>query len=260
MEIGDRVQPDGRLLGAVAAVEVAADADVPAIARQLADVVDVVRDRVQTDDLPRIAADLPSGVKHPGVQGHADDRAAPQQPLDLLVGKLAVTGHQRPAVVVAGHHRPPKAIQGLEEAGLGEMGHVENHAQLLELSQELDACPGKRAGVAGADGVAAPSVVGEARRAEPVAEPGLGLRGLDDGVGPFHGQDGADRQAGRVLALPPFPMDVQLARAVKQSHLALLFQQPVVSQLALSDGAGDLLIGVVDARAAGSLGRRCLGS
>ncbi len=71
-QIGDRFQIARRLLGSEAAVQVAADADVPGVAGQLANVVDLVDQGRHRQPLGRRAADLPAGLEHPGVADHAD--------------------------------------------------------------------------------------------------------------------------------------------------------------------------------------------
>ena len=79
----------------------------------------------------------PAGLQHPGVEHRADHRAARDEQLELLVGKLPVTGHQRPAVVVAGHHRAVKQLERLEETGVRHVRQIENHSQPLELLEQL---------------------------------------------------------------------------------------------------------------------------
>ena len=93
-----------RLLVAVAAVEVAADADMVGVAGQFADVDDVVDEIVERDDLGlRLALDPPR-VDHPCVEGSADDTATGDDGRNLLVGELAAARDQGAAVVVARQH------------------------------------------------------------------------------------------------------------------------------------------------------------
>src|SRR5262249_18420485 len=115
LQVGNGVEVPRRLLAAKAAVEVGADGRVPAVGGDVADAVDVIDDVLQPDaDVlgPGLAAH-PAGHHHPGVQGAADDGAAADEPADLLVGQLALVGHQGPAVVVAGQHRTAVVLQGL---------------------------------------------------------------------------------------------------------------------------------------------------
>ena len=102
-------------------------------------------------------------------------------------------GHQGPAVVVAGEHRAAEQVERLEEARVGEVRRVEDHPQPVELREQPDPVGGERAVVARADRVAAPAVVGQVHRAQAEVPPGLRLLGVDDRVGPLHGQDEADR-------------------------------------------------------------------
>ena len=106
------------------------------VAGQLADVVDVVGHGLETDDRPRGLAPIPAGDEHPGVEGRADHGAAVDQPLDLVVAELPLVGNQCPAVIVAGQHGPAEEIERLGKAGVGEMGRVEDHAQLLEFLEQ----------------------------------------------------------------------------------------------------------------------------
>ena len=86
-----------------------------------------------------------------------------------------------------------KDVQSLEEAGVGQMGRVEDHAQLLELLEQLHSLPRERPVVAGADRVAALAVMGQVHRPQPEVPPLDRLARLDDRVGPLHRQDVADR-------------------------------------------------------------------
>ena len=63
LEVGDPIEADGDLLGAEAAVEVAADGGVPGVAGELADVVDVVGDGFEPDHLARGLAPDPAGER-----------------------------------------------------------------------------------------------------------------------------------------------------------------------------------------------------
>src|SRR5262249_25335113 len=90
VQVEDRLETARTLFGAEAAVEVAADPDVPTVAGELADVVDVVGHAVDRHDVRRRLPDHPPGAEHPGVEGHADDRVALDQSAELLVGELPV--------------------------------------------------------------------------------------------------------------------------------------------------------------------------
>ena len=62
LQVRDAIEPGGRLLGAEAAVQVAADGRVVRIAGELADVVDVVGHGFETDDLARGLAPTQPGA------------------------------------------------------------------------------------------------------------------------------------------------------------------------------------------------------
>src|SRR5579864_1947858 len=61
LKIGDGIHTNWHLLGAEAAVEVAADGHMFAVSRKLADVVDVIGARVEVDDFTSGLADHPAG-------------------------------------------------------------------------------------------------------------------------------------------------------------------------------------------------------
>src|SRR5262249_3980807 len=88
LQVGDGVQVAGRLLLAVAAVEVGADGGGAGVAGELADAVDVVAHVVELDKLRVGFAAHPALVEHPVVESHADDGAAGDEPLGLLVAEL----------------------------------------------------------------------------------------------------------------------------------------------------------------------------
>ena len=80
-EVRNAVQVGDGLLGAEGAVEIAADPDVPRVAGDLADAVDVIDDGVERHAGPvgrRLATD-PTRHEHPGVERGADHGAAADQ-------------------------------------------------------------------------------------------------------------------------------------------------------------------------------------
>ena len=110
LQVGNRLEVAGRLLGSVATVEVGADGDVPRVAGDLADVVDVVDDAGDCDQVARRLQPNVAGMEHPVVERRADDPAALDDEADLVVGELTVAGDERAAVVVAGEDRPVKDL------------------------------------------------------------------------------------------------------------------------------------------------------
>jgi hypothetical protein len=108
-------------------------------AGKLADVVDVVGNRGDREASlvrRRFAAD-PAGDHHPGVERPADNGLAANQLLELLVAELPLMRHQGPAVVVAGPDWPVEQIQGLPKSFVGQMRHVEGHAQPPHFPHQL---------------------------------------------------------------------------------------------------------------------------
>ena len=94
----------GDLFGAEPAIQIAANRGMARIARQLAHVVDVVDHALHAHQgIVGLAGHI-VGVEHPGIEDRADHGIALHEGSNLLVGKLAIAGHERPAVVVAGEH------------------------------------------------------------------------------------------------------------------------------------------------------------
>ena len=111
-----------------------------------------------------VCASDPAGDEHPGIERRADHGIAVDQQPDLLVAELPAARHQGAAVVVAGQYRAVKDVQRLEEACVGQMRRVEDHAQLFEFLEQLHAFRRERPIVAGADRVAALAVMSQVHR------------------------------------------------------------------------------------------------
>ena len=138
-QVGDGVEVGRRLLAAEAAVEVGADADVPGVAGQLADVVDVIDERRASRRRSRASfCRGPSRDDHPGVERRADDRAAVDERADLLVVELPLVGTSERQLLWLAQTGPSKD-RAPPESFVGEVGGVEDDAQPLHLAQQLAA-------------------------------------------------------------------------------------------------------------------------
>src|SRR5205807_2172993 len=108
---------------------------------------------------------------------------------------------QGPAVVVAGDDGAAEQVERLVHRLVGEVGHVEDHADALHLAEQGGAVLVQAAGFAGAVAVAGVAVVREADDPQaggpPVGDVGRG----ENRVGAFHADDGAE--GGAFLAPPP---------------------------------------------------------
>ena len=73
-----------------------------------ANAIDVVDDRLKRDAgrFRRALAPRPARHEHPRVERRADDAAAFDQGLDLIVGQLSLMRHDRPAIGMARPDRP----------------------------------------------------------------------------------------------------------------------------------------------------------
>src|SRR5205823_14157576 len=127
LQIGNRFQIRGALLSSKSAVQIAANADVPAVAGQLTDMIDVIHDIRQRDRLARRLPALPAGIEHPGIQSCADHRITLNEKFDLLIRESAITRNQRAAAIVTGQDRAGTAVDGLKETCVTAMGEVDAH-------------------------------------------------------------------------------------------------------------------------------------
>ena len=140
-QVGDGLEVRGRLFASERAVEIAADADVPRAAGDVADVVDVIDERLErhAGSLRRRHAALPARIEHPRVQRDADHRAARGQRANLVVAELAVVRHQRAAVVVAGPDAPAEGVERFPEAVVAQVGGVQDEPEAVHLLQQRPA-------------------------------------------------------------------------------------------------------------------------
>ena len=119
----------GGLFLAEAAVQVGTDAAVVGVASDLADVVDVVRQRRQCAGVTRLRdADDPAGLDHPGIHSGADDRTAFDQGFDLVIRQLPVGVDQCAAIVMAGEDRAFEDVQCFPKGLIRQVRGVQQHA------------------------------------------------------------------------------------------------------------------------------------
>src|SRR2546430_4356319 len=131
LQVRDCVQIMRGLLGAEATVEVASNGRVTSVAGKLANVVDMVDNGFQAHRGAGRFSSNPARIEHPGIEGGANDRVALDQGTDLVICKLTISRHERPAVMVAGQHPAFEKFHCLPEALISQMSHVQNHAGLL---------------------------------------------------------------------------------------------------------------------------------
>ena len=99
MNILNRVHFFRGLLRAISTVKIGADCRMANVSGQLADMVNVVRGRLDGDLLATAPAPHPSGKKHPGVQSHADNCASVDELRDAQVHPER---HRDPQVRICG--------------------------------------------------------------------------------------------------------------------------------------------------------------
>lgn len=105
LEVRNGVQIVRALLSPKTTVEVAPDGRVAGVPGKLADMVDVVSHMLELHRRDGRGAEHPAGTKHPGIKCRSNDGVPLNKRMNLLIGKLAVPGDERPAVIVAGQNR-----------------------------------------------------------------------------------------------------------------------------------------------------------
>src|SRR6266567_2606803 len=138
-EVGDGVEILRRLLRAETTVEVAADADVARITGELADVVHVGNDVIESyaARLRRGLPPDPAGNQHPRIERAPNHRFTGNQFPKLLVAELAHVGNERPAVLMAGPERAAKKIERLPKTLVAKMRDIENKAKPFDFPQQF---------------------------------------------------------------------------------------------------------------------------
>src|SRR5262245_10706499 len=204
LQIGDGIEVEGRLLGAITAIEVRADGAMPRRAGELANVVNVIDDRLDlaTGFVRRRFAADPTRDHHPGVEGRADDCVATDQFFELIVVELSLMGHQSAAIVMAGPNGAVAEIEGFPEGFVSEMSDVEDDLQPLHFLDQLAAGCGQAARSAGAGAVSAGAIVGGTDGAESAFVRSFEIAQVDNRIGAFEGEYVADGSVGRWIVLP----------------------------------------------------------
>ena len=116
LQIGDRIQVGGELIGAHSAVKIAANCDMPAVTGQLTDVVDMVDGAVKCDMkmfIPR--SDNPAMQELPVAQGNSNDTVAFENRSNLGVVEFTLMRNQLAAIRMTCDQWPMVKTQSLPE-------------------------------------------------------------------------------------------------------------------------------------------------
>src|SRR6516162_11328309 len=138
LKVRDPIHADGTLLGSETAVQITADCHVAVVTGELTYVVHVIGDRLQLHDRARRLPPNPAREEHPGVERRSDHGVTLDQHSNLLVAELSTIGNKGPAIVVAGEDRAAKHFKSLVEAGVGQVGRVQDYSQLLKFLEQLN--------------------------------------------------------------------------------------------------------------------------
>src|SRR5438094_5473636 len=128
-------------------------------------------------------------MEHPVIAGSADDGVSFDEALDLVIGELPIAGNERTTVIVAGKDGPAEQFRGLPETLVGQMRHVQDHADFLHDLQEFSSLSGHASGGARAVRVGAGSVVSHANHPESVVPPFSRLAWRENRISAFHAED-----------------------------------------------------------------------
>ena len=199
LQVGDGVEIRGALLASEAAVEVGADAAMAGVAGELADVVDVL-DHFLELELRGFGGGLsanPAGDHHPRIERRADDGAATEEFLELIVGELAVVRRQGAGIGVAGPDGSVEDVERFAEARVAEVRGVEDDLQPIHFRQKFASARADAAFGVGTEGVGAGAVVGGAKGAQSIGVAAFEVLESDDGIRAFEAEDVADGEFGR---------------------------------------------------------------
>ena len=200
---------------------------------------------------------LPAWHDHPGVERHADHRAAVDERADLIVGELPVVRHERAAIRVARPHRPAERGRAPPRSSSSQRCVASRITPSRSISRSSSRPRRRyRLGVRAVRVVAGP-VVRRADRASPLDGP-LEVPHRHDRVRALEAQDVADRRVSVGVAAPSARGDARarrrpdLRQLAPRLHLAvpgelplrhrprLLRRMPAGQRVVEADVAGDL--------------------
>ena len=219
-EVGHGRDAPRGLVGAEAAVEVAAEPDVVG-AHEAHDVVHVAEDGVERD----LALAEERRVEH-----HAHEAAAGADGADLRVREVAAVGAQGRGVAVARDDEARVLREHVVEGAGVEVGEVRHDAARGHLLEQAAAGVGEAGVVARAAGIAVGRVPRDADEPYAAFDPARQLLRVADRVGALHEVDDADGAAG--LA------EREVARALEAEEVVLVPLEERVVERDLSFGVG----------------------
>ena len=137
LDIRDGVEIAWGLLNTIPPVKIGPNCHVVAVAGKLADVINVVHDIRERDPLVRGNAADPIGSEHPRIHHGTDDAVTFNKATNHGVIKLTVSGNERAAIRMAGEDTARKPIKCVVKALVGQVRHVQHHADMVRDTQEF---------------------------------------------------------------------------------------------------------------------------
>lgn len=135
--IGNRIQVSGGLFAAEAAVEVTADRSMPTISRELANVINVIRDLCERDAFIVLRTACPAGAEHPVVEGNTNHAIPRDDRMDLFIVKLALMRNKRATIVMACKHGTFETVHGFPECLIRKMREVKQDSKPVHFPEQL---------------------------------------------------------------------------------------------------------------------------
>src|SRR3954470_1367028 len=126
VDVGNCVEIARRLFVAKPAIKIGPDRAMRRIASDLANVINVICRRFDSDNFRLRDATLPAGIKHPRIKHGADDRLACDEYPNLFIRKLAIAWNQGATIVMAGEHGAFINVHRLEKRCVRQMSSIKN--------------------------------------------------------------------------------------------------------------------------------------
>ena len=233
MQVRDGIEIARGLFLPESAIEIAADARVVGIARELADVIDVIDHGLErglralfiTGDVA-----LPVRIEHPRIECRADDPTACDYRLDHLICQLPLTGRECAAVVVTRRDRAVVIIEDFPKCLIGSMRQIHDDARGFERVEQGLAPVQQPAFGAGAVAIGTHAIMRQAHHSQAQIAPfGDAIR-IENRIRAFHRQHQADRRICRGMC-PCRDTSVQIRNRVNLPNDPAPFHRPIKREM-----------------------------
>src|SRR5215216_2748003 len=107
----------------------------PAIPRQLADVIDMIHDIAQTDCFIVFGTLYPARSEHPVIAGDTDHAVTFEDGAYLFVGELALVRHKGAAVVMTCQDAPIKTFERFPKGSVRKVSQIQKDSKLFHPSE-----------------------------------------------------------------------------------------------------------------------------